>query len=178
MPVDLRCETAKTRPLGRALKRDAAVLMRAAGLHACELSVALVTDAGIRRLNRKFRNRDGPADVLSFSQLEEREGPPPDPARVPNRRGMLLGDVVISAETALEQARLLGVTPAGRLRVLLVHGFLHLLGYDHERSPAEAKTMLARERALLAALARAPQAPRRRPARRAARTRRTAKIAP
>ena len=63
---------------------------------------------------------------------------------------MPLGDVVISIETALAQSREYGVEPAQRLRTLLIHGFLHLLGYDHARSPAEARKMFARERELTA----------------------------
>ncbi len=77
---------------------------------------------------------------------------PPDPYAVPNQRGMPLGDVVISIDTALRQARELGVSPAARLRTLLIHGFLHLLGHDHERSVAEARRMFARERRLAARL--------------------------
>jgi ssRNA-specific RNase YbeY (16S rRNA maturation enzyme) len=57
-------------------------------------------------------------------------------------------------DTARRQARRLGVAPAARMRTLLVHGLLHLLGYDHERSPAEARRMFARERELAAALRR------------------------
>ncbi len=70
--------------------------------------------------------------------------------------GTALGDVVISLDTARRQARRIGVAPAARLRTLLVHGLLHLLGYDHERSPAEARRMFARERELAAALRGAP----------------------
>jgi rRNA maturation RNase YbeY len=55
-------------------------------------------------------------------------------------------------DTARRQARRLGVAPAARMRTLLMHGVLHLLGYDHERSPAEARRMFARERELAAAL--------------------------
>jgi rRNA maturation RNase YbeY len=69
--------------------------------------------------------------------------------------GSALGDVVISVDTARRQARRLGVAPVARMRTLLVHGLLHLLGYDHERSPAEARRMFARERELAAALRRA-----------------------
>jgi rRNA maturation RNase YbeY len=68
------------------------------------------------------------------------------------RPGTALGDVVISVDTARRQARRLGVAPATRMRTLLMHGVLHLLGYDHERSPAEARRMFARERELAAAL--------------------------
>ncbi len=65
-----------------------------------------------------------------------------------NSPGLPVGDVVISIDTALRQAREYRVAPASRLRRLLVHGFLHLIGYDHERSPSEARRMFARERAL------------------------------
>ncbi len=90
--------------------------------------------------------------MLSFSQIEERGSSPPDPVAVPNHRGLPLGDVVISIDTALAQSRQYGVTPESRLRMLLIHGFLHLLGYDHERSPAGARKMFARERELAAAV--------------------------
>jgi rRNA maturation RNase YbeY len=63
-----------------------------------------------------------------------------------------LGDIVISIDTALRQARQLHVTPDDRIRTLLIHGLLHLLGYDHERSASEARRMFARERELAAAL--------------------------
>ena len=64
-----------------------------------------------------------------------------------------LGDVVISVDTALRQAEQLGVTPESRLRTLLIHGVLHLVGYDHEKSRADARRMFAQERELTAALA-------------------------
>jgi len=156
MSVEFRCASARGRRYSRALNSDAAALLRAAGLAACELSVTIVTDAAIRKLNRDFRMLDLPTDVLSFSQLEERGCPPPDPTRVVDTPGMPLGDVVISIDTALAQAREFGVVPQSRLRTLLIHGFLHLLGYDHERSPAAARAMFARERKLAATLDGAP----------------------
>jgi rRNA maturation RNase YbeY len=124
--------------------------MRAAGLPDCELSLTLTSDEAIRALNRDYRKKDRATDVLSFSQIEERDGAPPDPRAIANTRGLPLGDVVISIDTALSQSREYGVAPAERLRTLLIHGFLHLLGYDHERSPAEARKMFARERELAA----------------------------
>lgn len=125
--------------------------MRAAELDRCELSIALVSDQAIRALNREYRGKDQATDVLSFSQVEEK-GMARGPIAVANARGVALGDVVISIDTALAQAREFGVTPAQRLRTLLIHGFLHLLGYDHERSRAEARKMFARERELAAAI--------------------------
>ena len=123
--------------------------MRAAGLPECELSLTLTSDRAIRRLNREYRGIDAPTDVLSFSQIEE-AGAPANPSSLKNRPGLPLGDVVISIDTAIQQAREFRITTASRLRRLLIHGFLHLIGYDHERSPAEARRMFARERALAA----------------------------
>ena len=127
--------------------------MKATRLPDCELSLTLTSDESIRVLNRDYRKKDRATDVLSFSQLEERDSGPPDPSAIANTKGMPLGDVVISIDTALAQSRKYGVKPAQRLQTLLIHGFLHLLGYDHERSPAEARKMFARERELAALVA-------------------------
>ena len=103
-----------------------------------ELSLLLVSDAVMRRLNRQWRGQDRPTDVLSFAQAEGPTGAPPG----------LLGDVVISIDTARRQAAECAAPLASELDRLLIHGVLHLLGYDHERSPAEARRMQRRERAL------------------------------
>ena len=134
--------------------------MRAAGLAHCELSLTLAGDRTLRRLNRDFRGIDAATDVLSFSQLEQPGAPPLDPLSVRDSVkggvedgfGHPLGDVVISIDTAVRQARELRLSPASRLRRLLIHGFLHLIGYDHERSAADARRMFARARYLLAAM--------------------------
>jgi len=81
------------------------------------ITVAIVPDARVRALNRKFRKKDTTTDVLSF------------PAEEPG----YLGDVVISSGVAARQARAAGHSLATELRVLALHGLLHLLGYDHER---------------------------------------------
>lgn len=153
MAVAFRADTARALPYSRAIRSDAASILRALGLARCELSVAIVDDPAIRALNREYRHRDKPTDVLSFSQLEEPGAPPPDPAALRDDSAMLLGDVVISIDTALAQARAQGIAPRERLRTLLIHGVVHLLGYDHERSPADARRMFVRERELAAALA-------------------------
>jgi probable rRNA maturation factor len=98
-----------------------------------ELSVALVGDAAVRRLNREWRGKDRPTDVLSFPQ---------------EARGRLLGDVVISLDTARRQAREGGWSLAAELRRLLAHGLLHCLGHDHERR-TDARRMAVAERKLL-----------------------------
>jgi len=97
-------------------------------------------------LNRDYRGKDRSTDVLAFALREgENAGIHPD----------VLGDVVISVDTAARQAAARDATLADEVRVLLAHGILHLLGYDHERSPAEARRMFGKQRALLAKLARA-----------------------
>jgi probable rRNA maturation factor len=146
--VEFRCATARGRRFAGRLRADAERLMVAANLPECVLSLSLVSDRAIRALNRTYRGIDSATDVLSFSQLEQAGKPPLEPASVKNDPGLTLGDVVISIDTALAQAREMRVTPESRVRRLLVHGFLHLVGYDHERSRSEARKMFARERAL------------------------------
>ncbi len=98
----------------------------------CELSLLLTDDAEIRKLNKTYRNLDKATDVLSFPQDDE----------ATNESGeALLGDVVISVETAARQAEEHHLSFNEELILLAIHGILHLLGYDHERSPQEARTM-------------------------------------
>lgn len=104
-----------------------------------ELSILLVDDAAIQELNRKFRKVDRPTDVLSFSQ-QEGESNPLNPH--------LLGDVVVSVETARRQASEHQLSLDEELTLLLIHGILHLLGFDHERSDEEAEEMKHRTRHL------------------------------
>ncbi len=119
----------------RELKLWAKATLRKMGVSRAELSLALVDDSRIRELNRRYRNQDKPTDVLSF--------PLQDPLW-PD----LLGDVVISVDTARRQAERRKVSVAEEIQTLLVHGILHLLGYDHEVSRAEAVRMQRKEREL------------------------------
>ena len=122
LPLELDALTADARALADAVDP------------ARELSVHLCGDAEIRALNRDFRARDAPTDVLSFPQ----EAP-------------LLGDVVISLDTAARQARERGHGLELECRVLLAHGVAHLAGHDHH-DPDEARAMAAEERRLLAVI--------------------------
>ncbi len=124
--------------LAARLGRSARRLLRALDLRHGELSLLLVSDGEMRRLNRRWRGRDRPTDVLAFAQAEGPGGAPDG----------MLGDVVISVDTARRQAAERGETLGREAERLLVHGVLHLLGYDHERSMAEARRMQRRERAL------------------------------
>lgn len=90
-----------------------------------ELSVSIVGDQAIRRINREYLAKDRPTNVISFS-LQEGDG------MVVNSHA--LGDVIISADTARREAEDAGLEPFERTSFLLLHGILHLCGYDHERS--------------------------------------------
>ena len=89
-----------------------------------ELAVALVSDARVRDLNRRYRRKNAPTDVLSF--------PAGHPAPAGRDASRHLGDVVIATGVARRQAREAGHSYETELRVLALHGLLHLLGYDHE----------------------------------------------
>jgi probable rRNA maturation factor len=102
------------------------------GRSEAELSILITDDEEISSLNRSYRGIDRPTDVLSFSQIEG-EGPFTWPE--------LLGDVVISSETAERQALELGHTVLDEMKRLLVHGVLHLLGFDHEGDEEAARIM-------------------------------------
>jgi probable rRNA maturation factor len=145
VPVEVRCAGSRARAYASAVRKDARNALQEIGLADAELSLMLVDDRTMRSLNRRYRRKDRTTDVLSFPQLEAGRR---TPARPVAERASLLGDVVISVPTAMRQARELGVTPAARMRTLLIHGLLHLLGYDHERSAGEAKRMFARTQAL------------------------------
>ena len=120
------------------LRRRAARVLRALDLAEAELSIRLVDDAAMAVLNERHRGRRGPTDVLSFSLCEGLHAA---------RRGTLLGDVVISLDTALRQARSGRRTLESEVLRLLIHGSLHLVGHDHVRA-AEARAMRAEERRL------------------------------
>ncbi len=107
-----------------------------------ELAVVLADDRLVRSLNREYRGRDRATNVLSFAGLDG-----PDELGAP----CLLGDVVLARETVVREACEQGKTPADHLAHLVVHGVLHLLGYDHQTT-AQAETMETLERAVLAEL--------------------------
>lgn len=143
MPVHVIRRSRDRSISAKRVAEDARHLLRALGEDRSELTVTLADDEEIRRLNRDYRRKDRPTDVLAFAM---REG-----ARVPGDEAVL-GDVVISLETAARQAPARRASTAGEVRTLLIHGVLHLLGYDHERSAAAARRMRAKERALRAVL--------------------------
>jgi probable rRNA maturation factor len=142
MPAEIS-DTTSAAPVDL-LERAADVLLELLGRRDCELSVSVVGDEEIRVLNRDYRGKDRATDVLSFSQLEGEEVAGGDVVHV--------GDVVISLETAKRQAEAGDWSVEEELDRLLVHGLLHLLGYDHEGSEEDAEVMRAEERRLVSAL--------------------------
>lgn len=122
---------------------------------AAEVSVVFVDDAYIHRLNREYRGVDRPTDVLSFAMQEMVDEEPAVnedfQAEFDENEGPLLGDIIISLETAVRQAKEYNHSLEREVAFLAVHGFLHLLGYDHMEE-AETRVMRLREEAILAGL--------------------------
>ena len=122
-----------------------AVLISEGFTQNAEVSVSFVSNAEIRRLNKSFRNKDSVTDVLSFPLTSE-DGT----IEIDAENGyVMLGDVVISIETAVKQANLYGHSLSREVGFLTVHSMLHLLGYDHETSPLDERIMREKEEAVL-----------------------------
>ena len=108
-----------------------------------EVSIVIVDDEEITRLNRQYFHRNRPTNVISFPMAAGECG-----AINPQ----ILGDVVISAETAKRQAAAVGGETGEEILFLMIHAILHLVGYDHEGSPAERRKMEAKEQELFSFL--------------------------
>jgi probable rRNA maturation factor len=105
-----------------------------------ELSILIVDDQQIAQLNQEHLNRKGPTNVIAFPMCAGRFS-----EIAPN----LLGDVVISVESACQEGQRAGLSMEERFDQLLIHGILHLLGYDHENTKSEARKMEKKAQALL-----------------------------
>jgi probable rRNA maturation factor len=130
----------------RALKKAATTL----STKTAELAIVLTDDAAMRRLNRNWRGVDAPTNVLSFAT--KNPGAQPDEQLGSHLVGNHLGDIVLAYETVKREARRDGKRFDHHLAHLVVHGFLHLLGYDHGNE-AQARRMETTERAILRDLA-------------------------
>lgn len=140
---------AQIRPLiGRAL--SVAGNRLGLGRHGAEVSIVLTDDPTMAGLNARWRGKDAPTNVLSFPAYPIAAGEPPGP---------LLGDIVLARETIVREAAIDGKAFDSHFSHLIVHGFLHLLGYDHQIDE-DAEQMERLERAILAELGiRDPYAP-------------------
>jgi len=143
MPVDVRYEgEGEPAIAAEEVQQAAEAMLRALALLDAELSVLLCDDAHIHELNRAYRDRDQPTDVLAFA-MQEGE-------RLVAAGPLLLGDVVISLPTADRQARERGRRLRREVVELLAHGLLHLLGFDHVSRDQE-RRMFARTDMMVAA---------------------------
>lgn len=120
--IHIRWEKRPSRPTAETLRRVITDCLGELGVEHAEVHLVITGDARLQELNRRFRNLDRATDVLSF----------PDGDELPSGY-TLLGEVVISLDTARRQALELGHNEERELAELTLHGVLHLLGYDHER---------------------------------------------
>ena len=111
----------------------------------CELSLVFVDDEEIAEINESYLGHEGPTNVISFS-MQEGELPP-------DLVGVLLGDIIISTDTAAREAEAGGINVDERILQLMLHGILHLCGYEHVNDEVEANVMEKRGQELLAKVA-------------------------
>ena len=122
------------------IKKKAKTILNALECHDGALSILIVNDPEIAKLNKTYLGRSGPTNVIAFSMQEGPFG-----QINPN----LLGDVVISLDTAAREAQDATMSVESRLDQLLIHGILHLFGFDHEKTSEQAKAMRMKEEELL-----------------------------
>ena len=146
MPVHMQSQVRRVTFDQARLDRLARTILSVVGEGSSELGIMFVGDQRMRGLNRRYRGKDRTTDVLAFAMRE-----------TIHSSADLLGDVVIAVPTAARQAKQGRRSLDEELTVLLVHGILHLCGYDHERSEKEARRMHRRERMILRSLARLPK---------------------
>ena len=140
MIIRIKSNQKKQKLAATKLKAQLTKLLGTLDLPKAELSVLFVGDRAMRTLNRQYRGKDRTTDVLSFALQEGRFS-----MVQPN----MLGDIVISVPMARQQAVVSGLTLQQELERLLVHGLLHLVGYDHERGATDARSMRMKEQSLL-----------------------------
>ena len=124
----------------RKIQQSARAILDALGYPDAELSILIVDDQQIAKLNRQYLNREGPTNVIAFSM---RQG------QFAEITPQLLGDIVISADTTHREAQSVRISMQERFDQLLIHGILHLLGYDHENNETEASRMEKKANELL-----------------------------
>jgi len=135
-----RSRSIERRRLERLTRRVVRVVLDGENLSNPEVGVWFVDDPTIRQLNRRYRGVDRPTDVMAFPLADADER---------REHGVVLGDVVVSVPTAGRQARSLGHPLEAELALLLIHGVLHLLGYEHEGPSAARRVMRRQERKYL-----------------------------
>jgi len=122
------------------LQKRAQAILNALGSPEGELSILVVDDSEIKILNKNYLNRLGPTNVIAFPMKE---------GDFSDINPQILGDIVISTETAGREALQLGISTEERFTQLLVHGILHLFGFDHDKSEQDARKMEKKSNELL-----------------------------
>lgn len=140
--VDVSDRQKLLRVSARGLERLVRKALVAEGVEEAEISVILVDDRRIAAVHRRWLGLPGPTDVITFDLAAGTAGPP--------RASVLTGDIVVSTETARRMARAVGWTPRQELAYYIVHGVLHLTGYD-DHTAADCRQMRARERTVMKA---------------------------
>lgn len=151
MPVHVQSHVRQVMFNQARLDQLARAILSAVGAASGELGILLVGDRRMRGLNRRYRGKDRTTDVLAFA-MRESLTPHPLPFTP-----TMLGDVVIAVPTATRQAKQDQRSLDEELTALLVHGILHLCGYDHERNEREARRMHRREQKILRSFVRWPK---------------------
>ena len=146
MPVHVQSHVRRFTFNRACLERSARAILADVGEPSAELGILFVGDQRMRSLNRRYRGKDRTTDVLAFALREASH----------SFSGML-GDVVIAVPTAARQAQQGQRSLDEELLVLLIHGILHLCGYDHERGEKDARRMSRRERMMLRSLSQLPK---------------------
>ncbi|NJN66696.1 MAG: rRNA maturation RNase YbeY [Chloroflexaceae bacterium] len=134
----------------------AAVLVLEGVAGPVEVSVLVSNDRTLAALNRDYRGKDAPTDVLSFASASDDGGEGAPRFVLPPGAPRYLGDIALSYERVLAQATEYGHSPQRELAYLVAHAMLHLLGYDHERGPEDAAAMRQHEEAVMARLGLVP----------------------
>jgi probable rRNA maturation factor len=140
--VDVSDRQNVLRVSARGVERLVRRALVAEGIEQAEIGIVLVDDRRIAAVHRRWLGLPGPTDVITFDLSAGTAGPP--------QAGVLAGDIVVSTETARRMARTVGWTPRQELAYYVVHGVLHLTGYD-DLTSADRRVMRARERAVMKA---------------------------
>jgi len=153
MPVHLVVETRALVLSSRVVRTRANRMLAALQMQKAELSVVLTGDKQIHKLNKVYRGKDRPTDVLAFAMREGEFGSI-SPGKNADDFSELLGDVIVSLPTAARQARERKVAPLDEVTMLIAHGILHLLGWDHETAAKDRAMRKETDRLVAAATAR------------------------
>ena len=143
MEIQIDNQQKKHRIRIRTIRKKAQAVLSALDCPDGELSIVIVDDRRIAELNQAYLQHSGPTNVISFSMQEGDFG---------DINPQLIGDIVISADTCAREAQEAGISTENRFDQLLIHGILHLFGYDHVYSEAEARVMDAKSDQLLSLL--------------------------